>query len=151
MNRQCNARGIALIKNFEKCRLKAYPDQGGIPTIGWGHTGPEVALGQTITQEQADALFAQDLREKAELPISRLVTVPLTSNQHAALCAFVFNIGEGAFAKSTLLRVLNSAQYSAVPVQLVRWNKVKGEVSAGLVNRREAELQLWLTPDDVGA
>lgn len=138
--------GRDLIKRHEGLRLDAYVDPVGVWTIGYGHTGPAARKGNTITKERAENLLTQDVRE-AEADVTRLVKVPLSAGQFDALVSFVFNIGEGAFAKSTLLRELNAGRYAAVPGQLRRW--VYGTVSGqkvilpGLVKRRSDEAVLW--------
>ena len=91
-------------------------------------------------------LLEADL-SKAATVVRRYVRVPLSAPQEAALIDFVFNLGEGNFASSTLLRVLNAGDYAAVPAQLRRWTKgrVKGVLTdlPGLIDRREAEVKLW--------
>lgn len=139
----CNAAGEALIKSFESCKLIAYQDQRGIWTIGWGHTGPEVIEGLVWTQDQADAQFDIDLRDRAENAVSRDVTVFLTSNQFSALCSLCFNIGSGNFGSSTLVRDLNGGNLAAVPAEFLRWDKVNGQPNAGLHRRRVAEAAFW--------
>ncbi len=79
----------------------------------------------------------------AEDAVTDLVKVPLSDNQFSALVAFVFNIGVGHFAKSTLLRELNAGQYDSVPGQLALWNHINGVVNVGLTRRRAAEIALW--------
>lgn len=150
MTRKVNAATLAHIKASEGLRLTAYPDPGsrnGDPwTIGYGSTSG-VSKGMTITQAQADARLVQDLAH-AENTVSKLVTVPLNDNQFGALVSFVFNIGSGAFAKSTLLRKLNARDYTAVPGELMRWTRNDGAVMPGLTKRRNAEAKLWNTLPD---
>lgn len=151
MTRACNAAGIALIKRFESCRLTAYRDQRGIWTLGWGHTGSDVYPGLTWTQEKADSVFLNDLLTRAEQPIERLVKVPVGDNMFAALCAFVYNIGQGNFGASSALSTLNQGDYTHTPAHMLIWDHVTIQgnlvVDAGLVRRRRAEVALWLTPD----
>lgn len=134
-------KGKVLIKSFEGVRLTAYHCSAGVLTIGYGHTG-NVKLGQKITQEQADCYLMQDLY-KTEQQINKLVRVSLTQNQYDALCSLVFNIGTGAFNKSTLLAKLNKGDYHGASEEFKRWNKVGGIVNAGLVRRRQAEEDLF--------
>lgn len=138
--------GVRLIQSFEQCVLKAYSDQGGIPTIGWGHTGKEVYLGLLWTEDQANAAFTHDVGG-AEAAVNSLVTQPLTQNQFDALVAFCFNVGVGNFTSSTMLKALNLAQYSLAAQQFPIWNKVRIDgvltVSQGLIRRRRAELALF--------
>jgi GH24 family phage-related lysozyme (muramidase) len=135
-----------IVKEFEGCRLEAYLCPAGKPTIGYGHTGLDVQLGRTITQQQAEALLELDLRRFATgvhdlIPSSRT----LGGNQQAALISWAFNVGLGAVETSTLRRRINAGESAVVVVreELPRWNKVEGEVSPGLVRRRAAEVALF--------
>ena len=139
--RQVNDEALALIKRMEGLRLTSYQDVGGIWTVGYGSTAT-ARSGMTITEEEADALLRTDLAQ-AERAVSNLTTVDLSDGQFGALVSFVYNVGATAFRKSTLLRKLNAGDYNAVPSELARWNKVKGKVVRGLVNRRAAEAGLW--------
>lgn len=139
-----------IIKRFEGLRLRAYPCPSGVWTVGYGHTGPDVRRSTRITEARAEELLSQDIFVvRAALVIH--VDVPLTENQRAALISFVFNVGAGNLAASTLLRKLNAGDYDAVPGELRRWvyGTVKGKKAklAGLVARREAEAELWSTPE----
>lgn len=141
-------KGIDLIKRFEGCRLKAYPDPatGGEPwTIGWGHT-KGVKRGDTCTQEQADAWLQEEATEFS-IQVLKLVKVRITQNQLDALTSFAYNVGIGALAKSTLLRLLNEGKTQEAADQFSRWNKAAGKVMAGLSTRREAERRLFLEPE----
>lgn len=146
--RRCNEAGRALIQDFERCRLEAYRDLGpdeGVWTIGWGETGPGIVKGLVWTQEYADHRFELAL-SKRESTVQRLVDVPLTDNEFAALVSFEYNAG--ALAGSTLLRLLNSGRPRAeVANEFGRWVRVKGKIVRGLIRRRAAERDLFLTPD----
>lgn len=120
----------------------AYRDSGGVLTIGYGHTGPDVKAGMKITLERAEDLLEADLRAAATVVLAK-VRVPLSGPQAAALTDFVFNVGATQFAGSTLLRLLNAGDYASVPLQLMRWVYDNGKVVAGLRNRRIAEVSLW--------
>lgn len=133
--------GLDLIKQFEGLYLQAYRCPAGVPTIGYGHTAG-VAMGQTITQQHADDYLRRDVRQ-FERAVARLVTVPLTQGQFDALVSFAFNLGEGALAQSTLLRLLNAGDYAGAAAQFDRWNKAGGRVLPGLVRRRAAERALF--------
>lgn len=146
--RQCNAAGVALIRSFESCRLKAYLDGNKIPTIGWGHTGPEVHLGLVWTQQQADDQFKADLLERACTPVSVYSPPNLTSNQFSAFCSLCFNIGSGNFHASTALKYATAGNLQDVPKGIAMWNKVNGQVSPGLTRRRDAEIALWNATND---
>ena len=137
-----NKAGIALIKDFENCRLNAYLDGKGIPTIGWGHTFG-VQLGDTCTQDEADELLAGDLIY-AEDDVARLVKVPLTGNEHAALVSWFYNLGATKVQNSTLLRLLNKMKYDLAANEFLRWINPGSINEAGLTRRRRAERKLFL-------
>lgn len=140
-----NAAGLALIKNFEGCRLQSYQDSAGVWTIGWGHTGPEVGPNMTITQAQADAYLAGDLA-KFEACVGDMVEVNLTPNQFAALVSFAYNLGCGALHGSTLLRKVNAEDFAGAQQQFGNWVYAGGQVLEGLVRRRAAEAALFGEP-----
>lgn len=134
-----------LIKKWEKLELKAYlPTPNDVWTIGWGHTHT-TKPGMVINEAQAQALFERDTAW-VEAALKKYVKVPLTQNQYDALASLVFNIGEGAFAKSTLLRKLNAKDYEGAANEFPRWNKQKGKVLRGLVRRRAEEMEYFLKP-----
>jgi len=148
MARKVNKEGLDKIKQWEGLRLTAYQDGAGVWTIGYGHTSaagaPIVKKGMKITEAEATQILANDLRN-VEADVERLVKVPLTDNQFAALVSFQLNTG--SLGVSTLLKKLNKKDYDAVPVELMKWvnitvNKKKVR-SQGLVNRRSAEVGLW--------
>ena len=129
--------GIHLTEQFEGCRLTAYADQGGVLTIGYGHTGA-ILRGQTCTQEQAEEWLHQDI-VFAETEVNRLVKVPLTQPEFDALVDFTFNCGVGNFLHSTLLTLLNKGDYANAALEFEKWDKCAGQVVAGLLRRRLAE------------
>jgi lysozyme len=135
--------GIALIQAHEGLRLTAYRDAGGVWTIGYGSTGG-VRRGMTITRDQAVLRLYHDL-DTAESAVNSRVTVPLSQPQFDALVSLVFNIGGGAFRKSTLLQKLNAGDYAGAANEFNRWVKAKGRVLPGLVTRRAAERALFLS------
>lgn len=137
--------GLEIIKDSEKLRLKAYmPTPNDVPTIGYGHTAG-VKMGMTWTEGQAEQGLREDCQD-AELRVNGHVSVPLNQNQFDALVSFVFNVGGGAFASSTLLRHLNAGRYQEAADQFPRWNKQAGKVLKGLTIRRARERELFLTP-----
>jgi len=153
MARAVNRETIEHVKRLEGLRLEAYPDPGsrdGTPwTIGYGHTSDgfmKVERGMRITLDQAEKALEYDLNETGAA-IETMVKVPLNDNQFGALSSFVFNIGVGAFRKSTLLRKLNAGDYAAVPQEMARWVKNDGKTMAGLVTRRASEAGLWARGD----
>lgn len=135
--------GAALIKAYEKCRLIAYlPTPDDKWTIGWGHTGPEVVEGLTWTQDEADEAFLRDIIWVEEC-VNKAVTAQLLQNEFDALCSLCFNIGCGAFGKSTLVKLLNNGDFDSAAKEFKRWDKQKGQVLAGLTKRRETEAALF--------
>ena len=134
--------GLALIKKFEGCELKAYQCSAGVWTIGYGHT-KDVVEGMEITQEQAEQMLVDELHEY-ESYINKYVTVALSQNQFDALVSWVYNLGPANLRASTMLKVLNSGEYEDVPAQMKRWNKAGGKVLEGLIRRREAEACLFV-------
>lgn len=142
MGRKINQKGLDLIKTFEGLRLSSYDDGVGVWTIGYGHT-KNIRSGMTISKEQAERYLKEDL-ERFEKAVERLVKVQITDNQFSALVAFTFNIGDGAFAYSTLLRLLNEARYHEAAQQFLKWDKAQGKVFPGLTRRRGAEMRLFL-------
>jgi len=150
VTREVNQAGVDLIRRFEGCRLDAYPDPGtgGAPiTIGYGATGPGIELGVVWTQEEAEARLVEDIAQFAGA-VERALTVPVSANEFAAMVSLAFNIGAGAFKKSTLLRLVNDGHFEAAAEQFLRWNRAGGREMPGLTRRRQAERQLFLTPGD---
>lgn len=130
------------VARFEGCRLTSYKDVGGVWTVGYGETGPSVTAKTVISQEEADAFLAKSLR-KAEDCVRRYVENELSETQQAALTSLVFNIGCGAFRKSTMLQLLNAGDYNVALLEFPRWNKVQGKPVSGLTKRRAAEQHLF--------
>lgn len=114
----------------------------GTLTIGYGHTGADVRPGMTVTEDQATELLRKDVGS-AERAIARHVKVELNQNEYDALVSFVFNVGEGNFQGSTLLKKLNQGRHDEVPGEMMKWINSKGKKMTGLVNRRSAEAGLW--------
>lgn len=136
--------GLELVKEFEGCRLEAYPDPGSGAepwTIGYGHTG-DVHPGDACNQQQADEWLLQDLTY-SEAAVNYLVKVPLTQGQFDALVSFVFNCGQMAFGNSTMLRMINAGDMDDASEQFARWNKGPNGPMAGLTRRRAAEQALF--------
>lgn len=129
--------GLLLTQDFEQCRLVAYLDSKGVPTIGWGHTYG-VRLGDTCTQAQADRWLTEDV-QGAVNAVNHYVAAHLRQNEFDALVDFVFNVGAGNFASSTLLRKLNLGDLVGASKELERWDMSGGQHLAGLLRRRKAE------------
>lgn len=145
IDRHISPAGLALIKQFEGCRLEAYQDAGGIWTIGYGHA-IAVEPGLTISQADADCLLEQDISSAERCVDAK--TGQLTQNQFDALVSFVFNVGCAAFNSSGLLMLLNAGQTSAAADEFPKWVHAGNppQVVPGLVARRETERKLFLTP-----
>ncbi|EPC9992635.1 TPA: lysozyme [Enterobacter ludwigii] len=145
---QTSDKGIALIKQFEGCKLTAYQDSVGVWTIGYGWTQPvdgrPIRAGMTIKQETAERLLKTGL-VSYESDVSRLVKVGLTQGQFDALVSFTYNLGARSLSTSTLLRKLNAGDYAGAANEFLRWNKAGGKVLNGLTRRREAERALFLS------
>lgn len=135
-------KALELIRQFEGLRLAAYKCPAGVPTIGYGTTRG-VKMGMTVTKDEAEKLLLNDVTPFADR-INKLVKVKLNQNQFDALVSFVYNVGPEAFADSTMLKLINQNLLDDAANQFVRWNKVKGEVFAGLTRRRMAERDLFL-------
>lgn len=148
---QVSDKGLALIKRFEGCSLKAYPDPatGGAPwTIGYGWTRPvdgvAVHPGMEINQAKAERLLRCGV-VSYEQDISKLVRVRINQNQFDALVCLAWNIGTRAFSTSTLLQKLNGGDYPGAADQFLRWVNAGGREMPGLVTRRRAERDLFLS------
>lgn len=136
-------KGIELIKYFEGCKLRAYLDATGIPTIGYGHT-LTARMGLTITQEKADFLLNDDLLI-TENQINKL-NLNLNQNQFDALVSFIYNVGIGNFHKSTLLRLVKvDASDFLIAFEFIKWTKAGRSVLPGLETRRKKEAKLYFT------
>ena len=151
MSRPVGAAGLALIKQFEGCRLTAYKP---VPnekywTIGWGHYGPDVQPGQTITQVEADRLLVLDCQGAANAVDNAKycpLTAQLNDNQRDALISFTFNCGTG-----NLRTLCRSRTLEQICEALALYNKGNGgQVLPGLVRRRRAEQELFITPEEDG-
>lgn len=142
-NRKIGQAGLALIKQYEGCRLAAYRCAAGVWTIGYGHTAG-VHSGMTITQAQADAYLQQDIA-KFEGYVNNPAYVPITANlnqnQFDALVSFAFNLGAGNLRK--LCKGRTAAQIAQAMTQ---YCKANGKVLAGLRRRRAAEQALFNKP-----
>jgi len=136
------AKGLALTKSFEGCRLTAYRDSTGILTIGWGHTGPDVYEGLVWTQDQADAALLEDLAVVIAC-VNHVVKVTITQNQFDAMVDFCYNAGRGNFTSSTLLRLVNAGDIDGAAAQFALWVHAGTLVLDGLVRRRAAEAALF--------
>ena len=138
-------KGIALIKEFEGLRLKAYKCPGGVWTIGYGHTAG-VKPGIVISEAQAEEYLKADL-----IAFERYLNglgLALNQNQFDALISFIYTVGTGNFSSSTLLRkVRANPQDDSIMDEFLRWVYSKGRVLPGLQRRRLAEMKLYFSND----
>lgn len=134
--------GLALTRSFEGIRLEAYQDSGGVWTIGYGHTGPEVRAGLRISEAQAEAMLRADLAE-AVRSVRSAVRAAISQEQFDALVDFCFNAGRGNFLSSSLLRDVNRGAFGSAGAQFGLWVHAGAKVVAGLVRRRAAEAALF--------
>jgi len=133
--------GLELTKQFEGCKLKAYQDQGGVWTIGYGHTRG-VKAGDVCTQEQADAWLQEELASAANF-VESSIDVEITQGQFDALVDFVYNLGPRALKYSTLRALINSGQMDRAADEFKRWNHIGKVENAGLTRRRTAEKAMF--------
>ena len=138
-------KGIALIKEFEGLRLKAYKCPGGVWTIGYGHTAG-VKPGMVISEAQAEEYLMADLIA-FEKHLNGL-GLALNQNQFDALVSFIYNVGTGNFSSSTLLRKVRANPLdNSIMDEFLRWVYSKGRVLPGLQRRRLAEMKLYFSND----
>lgn len=139
-----------LIKDFEKCKLKAYLCPAGVWTIGWGTTaaanvGITPCEGMVITQAEADKYFNLTI-EKFIAEIKPAIKRPINENEHGAFVSLAYNIGAPRFKESSALRYFNAGDTKKAADAILLWNKAGGKVLKGLIRRREVERTLFLTP-----
>lgn len=135
---------VALIKRFEGCRLRAYLCPAGVPTNGWGTTGPDVKLGVVWDQATADTRMETDAL-MFETASRALCPTADTEGRQAALADFAYNLGLTRLKGSTLRRKALAGDWQAVSVELNKWVFAAGKKLPGLVKRRAAEAAL-VTP-----
>lgn len=149
--------GEELIKSFESLVLKSYidtHDKSGNPifAIGWGHAGSidgkKIEAGQTITEEQAEALFLQDAKIYED-KVKKLVTVPLNQNQFDALVCMAYNVSTAHLQEMINISELNKGIYEKVPDAMMHYNVADGRILKGLTRRRKEEGVLFTTPPNV--
>lgn len=145
-----NVSAEKIIAKFEGLRLKAYKDSGGLWTIGYGTTvnpvtGIPIKKGDTITKDTA-LTWLRMQTAATESQVKAKLKVPQSANQLAALTSLAYNIGLGAFGRSTLLRLVNNnADKQKIAAEFVKWNRVKGQEVPGLTRRRQLEAELYLS------
>lgn len=136
---------IALAKQFEGCRLQAYPDPAKgwtLPTIGYGATGDGITRETVWTQIQADTDLTNRMKAIGAR-IDEIVSAALTDEMKGALCDFAYNVGLGALQHSTLLAKLNAGDVQGAIDEFGKWDMAGGQVLPGLERRRDAEKALF--------
>lgn len=143
------AAGLATIQAHEGLRTAAYLDPVGIPTICYGHTGPEVKLGQRLTVQECNDVLLRDIAVH-RAGVEKCIKAPMTPNQRDAVVSFAFNIGVPKFCRSTMAKRLNARNYIGAADEFPKWKYAavngKNVVLRGLEKRRKAERNLFLTP-----
>ena len=141
-----SAAGLAVVKEFEGLRLRAYKCPAAVWTVGYGHTSaagnPIVTPELVITNAEAEQILERDMVQYED-GVRKFVKVELTQNQFDALVDFAYNAGVGALQKSTLLKKVNAGKFDEVPAEFMKWTKGGGKELPGLVRRRRAEVKLW--------
>ena len=144
-----SSRGLELIKDFEGFSSTSYLDVVNIPTIGWGNTyyenGTKVKLGDQISKTDALKLLEVVANRDFADKIFPSIKVKVTQSQFDAMVSLAYNIGVGAFLKSTLLKKVNAGDFAGASEEFLRWNKANGKEVLGLTRRREREKQLFLS------
>lgn len=144
-----NKASLDLIKRWEGCKLKAYKCSAGVWTVGYGLTTAagfiEVGPDTVITQAEAD-WYLEKTVEKFLAEIKPAIIAPINENELGAFTSLAYNIGPTAFRKSSALRHFNAGNKDKVPNAMRMWRKAGGKVVKGLINRREAEVGLFLAP-----
>lgn len=149
MTMTCSPVGRALIERNEGLRLEAYPDpaSGGDPwTIGYGDTGPDVVPGLCITKEEASHRLTKRLDDDFGAAVNEAIgDAPTTQAQFDAMVSLSYNIGNGGFRRSSVLRLHLAGEYEAAADAFLLWNKAGGRVMRGLTRRRQEERALYLS------
>jgi lysozyme len=148
---------LSIIKQYENLELNAYPDPGTKAepiTIGYGTTvyadGRKVRMGDTITAEQAEFELKHHVEKKVCVDLTKLLqNINFNQNQIDSLISLVYNIGIGAFKKSTLLKKIKANDIAGAAEQFKVWNQSAGKVLAGLAKRRNTEYQLFIETKSV--
>lgn len=143
-------KGLELIKRFEGCRLNAYKCPAGVWTIGYGAThyndGTPVKQGDKLKSEDEAVELLKEMLISYEESVDRLVTSKINPYQRDALTSFTYNLGAHNLGRSTLLKkVNNNPDDPTIKNEFAKWVNSGGKVLKGLVNRRNAETELYYT------
>lgn len=140
-----SAAGLIAIAVFEGFSEEVYiPVSGDLPTVGFGHADPRLTIGERISKQQAVDFLSQDVKE-AQIAVQKCVHVPLTQFEFDAYVSFAYNVGERQFCSSTLVRKLNSGDYSGACEGLKAWVYSGGIKYKGLETRRKIEILICKT------
>lgn len=134
--------GLGFIKGFEGTEYSAYLDSAKVPTICTGST-KGVFLGQQATPAECEYRLVQDT-SYAGKAVARCTTAKLSQEQYDAVVSFTFNVGGGAYCRSTLVRKLNAGDCRGAGAEFLRWDYAAGKRLRGLTTRRKAESALFL-------
>lgn len=145
-----NQAGIDLIKKWEGFKAETYRCSAGVLTIGYGTTkaagvGIDPQPGMRITEAEAEAYLRKTV-DKFAASIRSSITAPINENEFAAFVSLAYNIGPGAFRKSSALKHFNAGDKAKAADAILLWNKAGGRVLKGLQNRRAEERALFLAP-----
>jgi len=145
MNLSLSSKGLDFIKSWEKYRAEVYLDEGDLGTIGYGHLiRPGENFSAGVDPARALSILRIDAAD-AESCVNTTVRITIAQEHFDALTSLCFNIGCGNFRGSTLLRKLNAVDVTGASEQFLVWNKVGGQISAGLVVRRKMEQKIFDT------
>ncbi|WP_272518592.1 lysozyme [Providencia sp. PROV192] len=127
-----------MIAYFEGMETKPYKDVVNVTTVCFGHTGADIVPNKTYTESECLALLEKDL-SKVRKGVDPLIKVDIDDNTRAAIYSFAYNVGTGAFARSTMLKKLNAGDIAGACNELKRWTYAGGKEWKGLITRREIE------------
>ncbi len=139
--------GLAVLKDFEGCRLQAYPDIVGVPTIGYGFI-VGVKMGDTMSQAECDDRLSREIRAY-EIAVWNATGGNVTQSEFDALVSFSWNVGTAGMAKSSVIKAHNRGDKQAAARAFGLWNKAGGKAVSGLTRRRSAEAALYLTDGEM--
>ncbi|EFQ7222269.1 lysozyme [Salmonella enterica] len=126
---------------LEGRRYIPYRDVAGVLTVCDGHTGKDIIPGKRYTDAECDALLDKDLK-RVKAQVDPLIKVSIPESERAAFYSFAYNVGTGAFSRSTLLKKLNAGDHAGACNELKRWTYAGGKQWKGLMTRREIEREV---------
>lgn len=135
--------GLLALTQYEGFSDKAYLDIAKVPTIGYGST-KEVKIGDKIDEKGARSRLLKEVKDEYGVALNKCIKVPLNQSEYDAYISLSYNIGTTAFCKSTLVKKLNKQKYEEACKEILRWNRVKGEIVKGLIIRRQKEYKMCM-------